>query len=1389
MSTFWRRHRRKILAVGALGAAGAAAYYWWYSSEEEQQERERQRAAELAALGGITGAGQPARRGPGGAAQGSGERGGGGELGGGGGELDESLAAHFASIQELSDRQALEELLPRLHEVLLAATNYEPLREQLRSPAAAALGSEEKLALWRGLAAHSFVRALGAVWLVPLLDLLVRLKLHIVGRHMYLESRLPQLQPAGSGGAGGLLGAPGLGPGLGGAAHLGRLALPPCLSDRAKEEFFRCDYFIESGAAGLLHRLRAAVQRGLAGVDFGGSMAQQDVEALVITMHAAFEDSFVRAEDLWADYLVPPGPAPVSVRTGAGVEALLSPVEAGMVDELQGELRDIITDFRFVEALRAAVRHASKSMGAYVAAKMGGGGGGGDGARPGSPAGGVRPFPYVVPIVAKSGALLFDEAGRASKGISALREVLAVPQMPAAAAVAQRPAGRPTPAPAEPRSPGKASLASVMMMAEQLAKLDRPGLDAAGRAAAAGELRRHARAPANRGALAGLPGALRTVTALLDDTDAAVREAGAGIVCNLACGHEGNKAALGSHGGALERVCSLLAGPDAGAAATAAAALTNLVHGHTFNQLAVGRLPGALTSLLELLRQPGAARARIAAARALESLAPANQDRLPAQHGAFAGLVAALADAEGAVRSAAAAALGKLAWMHQGNRRAVAAHPGALPGLASLLRDACPRARQQAAAALAHLACCEDDIREAVAATPRALTGLIAALRDGHAEVRLQAAAAIKALAARHVTNQTRIGAMLGALSGLLDLLDRAQPAGVRQQAADALKGLAARHTSNWPAAPPPCIAAAPAFSPFFRAAAVLSSCGGSSMARRLLALASLAVLVGAAAAGAPDHGGPLLTKDGDKYMGLDVDGKPFPGRISHIYCYADPNGMLTGAPAPAAAPCGARVPRSAAAPAPRRADRADRARRGRRPGMAYKNEYLGYKTYCSRPPGGYYGSDCAAGQGCSQLVLGPVENIVRVEACRGGKCVPRPPRGAARPPRAAPAGRPRGARPATAAAPAAALPRARRYGYTSVTFWTDMDRNLTCGSGSYDYAPGDYASYGRDYQTYKWAKDSARFHGRHLLDGAAAGAGLDFYTTKGYGWGWDSKCEVYEAPKKPEWADCGCSGCSGSCDPDWYKHGKGSDKYGYVQNKYGKSWTEYDSYYKHDGADGKKTHYYKDYDNYKKYETACGVAPCDAKPDFYYRQVYPLAGFKVKCSKADDVYDVYKFKWNKKYIAPAPANCLPVKLTIVLAAGVNCADINLAQVEANLTAIFRYLEQQFPDVFGGFSIGNIQCIPGTDGGNATLVVDVCIEPAPGDDVQDLINELANAGISSGTDLCTIIPGGSCEYPIVDVVIDYAFTSLARLQALLVDSQFRAQLARYKTVVGTRRWA
>jgi peroxin-3 len=44
------------------------------------------------------------------------------------------------------------------------------------------------VAVWEELKVEAFTRALGAAWLLPLLDLFVRVQLNILGRHLYLES-------------------------------------------------------------------------------------------------------------------------------------------------------------------------------------------------------------------------------------------------------------------------------------------------------------------------------------------------------------------------------------------------------------------------------------------------------------------------------------------------------------------------------------------------------------------------------------------------------------------------------------------------------------------------------------------------------------------------------------------------------------------------------------------------------------------------------------------------------------------------------------------------------------------------------------------------------------------------------------------------------------------------------------------------------------------------------------------------------------------------------------------------------------------------------------------------------------------------------------------------
>jgi hypothetical protein len=534
-------HRRKLAAAALVSAAGAAAgaVAWWYCEGERRRREgeEAQRSAMLDTLASIIEGDRPLHAGSGGLAGGGGGGGGADPAAAAGADpaaaasafaaaaghagdasagdpLDASLARHFESIQSLSDRQALESLLPRLRGVLSAATDIEPLKERIRAMSAAeqqqqqqqqqdeqegqegaeanggttaaaangraatsaAAAAEAKLAAWRQLACLCFTRAAGACWLVPLLDLLVRMKLHVVARHMYLESKLPGLAAA----AGAGNGAPALNGGspFGAAASTAttRTHLPPRLSDRAKEEFFRSDYFVEVGAVGLLRKLSAAVEAALAGVDLAAEVTAADVERLMVAVHARFEASFERCEDLWHGYLLPPGLQPVARaaaaanggRGGGAGDAnanldpihpasahpppVLSPVEAAMVDELNAELRDVLSDYRFVEALRAAVRHTSRASGAYIAARAFGSGGSAAAMNvavettttPGGGAGedavaaaaqqqaaasqppAQRPLAFVVPVVAKSSQLLFDEAHRCTRGISSLQAVLSL---------------------------------------------------------------------------------------------------------------------------------------------------------------------------------------------------------------------------------------------------------------------------------------------------------------------------------------------------------------------------------------------------------------------------------------------------------------------------------------------------------------------------------------------------------------------------------------------------------------------------------------------------------------------------------------------------------------------------------------------------------------------------------------------------------------------------------------------------------------------------------------------------------------------------------------------------------------------------------------------------
>ncbi len=53
--------------------------------------------------------------------------------------------------------------------------------------------------------------------------------------------------------------------------------------------------------------------------DFSTPVRKADVERLMASMHAHFESSFQRCEDLWGSYLLPPGQQPIVTHPGGRV--------------------------------------------------------------------------------------------------------------------------------------------------------------------------------------------------------------------------------------------------------------------------------------------------------------------------------------------------------------------------------------------------------------------------------------------------------------------------------------------------------------------------------------------------------------------------------------------------------------------------------------------------------------------------------------------------------------------------------------------------------------------------------------------------------------------------------------------------------------------------------------------------------------------------------------------------------------------------------------------------------------------------------------------------------------------------------------------------------------
>lgn len=192
-------------------------------------------------------------------------------------------------------------------------------------------------------------------------------------------------------------------------------------------------------------------------------------------------------------------------------------------------------------------------------------------------------------------------------------------------------------------------------------------------------------------------GGIPRLVALLGDSDARVRGDAASALGSLALNHSTNKALIDQVRG-TPRVVALLRDQEWRVRLAAARALGYFAR-HELAHRILREQAGEAAPLLVLLRDPGGRAVRQAA---VDALANTYFQRLIAQSGGIAPLVALLSDCHGDVRGAAAVALAELSFKNPENQHLIA-QSGGIPPLVALLSDRDRDVCGAAATALAEL--------------------------------------------------------------------------------------------------------------------------------------------------------------------------------------------------------------------------------------------------------------------------------------------------------------------------------------------------------------------------------------------------------------------------------------------------------------------------------------------------------------------------------------------------------------------------------------------------------------------------------------------------------------------------------------------------------------
>lgn len=271
-------------------------------------------------------------------------------------DADRHLVTHFESVQAISTTTTTPSLLPMLLQSLTRNTDHKPLLELLRQGGMAA---DEKYAAWEEIKVLTFTRAVAASWMVSLLDLMNRVQLNILGRHLYLQSNiLDARHPQHSG--------------------LGSRELPLQMTQRAQELFLAYAHYCgERGVEPLIPIVKQAVTDAVSGIEL---TAKLGVDQLLQVFSDAHKKVAPEMSRLGFEVFLLPSPQHRQVwhsaarfpDNGALQPDAPSGLDDDAIDGLLTEVRQIIGSAKFGVALKAAVQESARVAADELQSEMGG---------------------------------------------------------------------------------------------------------------------------------------------------------------------------------------------------------------------------------------------------------------------------------------------------------------------------------------------------------------------------------------------------------------------------------------------------------------------------------------------------------------------------------------------------------------------------------------------------------------------------------------------------------------------------------------------------------------------------------------------------------------------------------------------------------------------------------------------------------------------------------------------------------------------------------------------------------------------------------------------------------------------------------------------------------